>query len=202
MLKFLPDIVIISCTIPALYIYLRGIKSGRTTPVLSTWIFFAFATFLSVVTDFRETGFHGLFSNSYNIIDALGTFLILVFILFQKNTSKKFNKLEKGCLIAVFVIFILWLISGQNILAHLSIQLIMFIAYFPMVTHLWKTKEDKEAISWWANDCFISLVGCINPIINKDLLPIVYGLRSAISTFITVLLILRLKYKIKNEKHI
>lgn len=201
MLKFLPDIAIVILITTYLYIYLSGIKSGRVKPILSTWIFFIFATFLSVVTDFRETGIHGLFANSYNILDALGTFITLAFILFfQKNINKEFNKLEKGCLAAVIIVGMLWFLSGQNILAHLSIQVIMFIAYIPMVFHLWKAKENTESLGMWSLETITSAIGCINPILNKDMLPIVYGFRSFFSTFLIVLLILRLKYKESKSK--
>lgn len=198
MLKFLPDILITIIIATYLLIYLRGIKSGRVKPTLSTWIFFAFAGILSLVTDFRETGVHGLFANSYNILDTSGVFITLAFIfLFQKDINKKFNKLERNCLIAVIIVGILWLISGQNILAHLSVQIIMFISYIPMFAHLWKAKENTESLGMWSLDSVASVLGSINPILNGDLLPIAYGLRSAICTFSTVLLILRIKYKAK-----
>ena len=196
MLKFLPNIALTIIIATYLFIYLKGIKSGKFKPTLSTWIFFAFATFLSVITDFRETGIHGLFANSYNILDAFGTFITLAFILFfQKNINKGFNKLETVCLIGVIAIGIFWLFSGLNVFAHLSIQAIMFIAYIPMVSYLWKAKENTESLGNWSLECLASAIGCINPILNKDLLPMVYGLRSLFSTFLTVLLILRLKYK-------
>lgn len=201
MLKFLPDIVIVICITTYLVIYLSGIKSGRVKPTLSTWIFFAFAGVLSFITDFRETGVQGLFANSYNILDTSGVFITLIFIiLFQKNINKEFNKLEKRCLIAVIIVGILWLLSGKNILAHLSIQVIMLISYLPMFAHLWKVEENTESLSMWSIDSFASFVGCINPIINRDLLPMAYGFRSAFSTFVTVLLILRLKYKKSHGK--
>ena len=195
-LKFLPDIIIFICIATYLVIYLSGIRSGKVKPTLSTWVFFAFAGVLSFITDFRETGAQGLFANSYNILDTSGVFATLIFIvLFQKNINTKFNKLEKWCLVAVIIVGILWLLSGQNVLAHLSIQLILFISYIPMFVHLWKAKENTESLSMWSIDSVASAVGSINPIVNRYLLSTVYGLRSALSTFLTVLLILRLKYK-------
>ena len=194
----MPDIIIFICIATYLVIYLNGIRSGKVKPTLSTWIFFAFAGVLSFITDFRETGVAGLFANSYNILDTSGVFVTLSFIfLFQKNINKKFNKIEKWCLTAVIIIGVLWLLSGQNVLAHLSIQLILLISYIPMFVHLWKANENTESLSMWSIDSLASAVGCIKPILSMDLLPAVYGLRSAVSTFTTVLLILRLKHKAK-----
>jgi hypothetical protein len=71
-----------------------------------------------------------------------------------------------------------------------------------MVWHLWNAKENHESLSMWSIDSFASFVGCINPIIHFDLLPLVYGLRSAFCTFFTVLLVIRLKYKINKTKNL
>lgn len=197
-IKFLPQIIMFLCVLAYTVIYLVGIKNGKVKPVLATWIFFSFATFLSIVTNFKESGVQGLLANSYNLVDTLSVFVICLVIIFKKDSRKVFNKFERWCLGSIIFIFIAWLITGQNILAHLAIQAILIIAYLPTLLQLWKATENTESIGMWSLNCVASSFGLVEPIKTMSFLPIVYGSRSVISTFIVVVLILRLKYKNKS----
>jgi len=197
-IKFLPQIAMVLCVLAYTIIYLVGIKKGKVKPVLATWVFFAFATLLSLVTNFKESGISGLLANSYNLVDTLSVFIICGVILLNKNSRKVFSTFEKRCLGAVVFVFIAWLISGQNILAHLAVQVILVIAYLPTLVQLWKATENTESVGMWSTNCAASLFGLVEPIKTMSLLPIVYGSRSVISTFIVTVLILRLKYKNKS----
>jgi hypothetical protein len=96
----------------------------------------------------------------------------------------------------------MWVASGQNILANILIQIILVIAYLPTVIHLWKSEENTESLSAWSLDFFASIFGMIVPLMVMDLLPLVYGIRSTISTFIIIALILRIKYReIESQKN-
>ncbi len=196
------NIAIVFCVLAYATTYLLGIKNGRVRPVLATWIFITFASILSVITDFAQTGMHGLFLNFYNIVDAVACIIILFTILINKNTRRQFTRFEKNCIIAVTIVFLFWLVSGQNIVAHLAIQVILVIAYFPTVVHLWVSSVNTESIGMWAWDTVASCLGLIEPIGAQALLPIAYGVRSAVSTFTVVLLILRLEYKIKIRRDV
>jgi hypothetical protein len=195
MLTHIPQILMVICIIIYVSIYLVGIKKGSVKPVLATWLFFVLATILSFVTDFRQSGVSGLWADAFNIVDTFATLIIFLVIIFNKNTNKSFNKFEKGCLVAVFAIFILWLASGQNILAHLAIQAILVIAYLPTLIHLWKATENTESLSMWSFDSAASALGTIEPLRIMAFLPLVYGIRAVISTLAVIVLIIRLKYK-------
>lgn len=185
------------CIIIYVSIYLVGIKNGKVKPVLATWLFFVLATILSFVTNFKQTGVSGLFADAFNIVDTFATLIIFLVIIFNKNTNKSFNKFEKGCLTAVFIIFLVWLISGQNILAHLAIQAILIIAYLPTLIHLWKSEKNTESLSMWSFDSTASALGTIEPLRTMALLPLVYGIRAVISTLAVIVLIIRLKIQNK-----
>ncbi|HEV7424174.1 MAG TPA: hypothetical protein VGO21_03210 [Candidatus Paceibacterota bacterium] len=195
MIKFLPEIIISICVISYGIITIVGIQRGTVKPVLASRIFFLLALFLSALTDFRQTGVHGLLSNTFNLVDTLSSFAIVLFTLFHKDTRKKFTKFEKICLGAVIFIFLGWIISKENILAHLSVQVILVIAYLPTLIHLWKSSQNTESLGAWSLDLFASLLSIIEPLRTMDLLPLVYGIRSIISTFAVIILILRIKFR-------
>lgn len=197
MFTFLPQIIMTLCIIAYASIYLVGIRKGTVKPVLATWLFLTLATVLSILTDYKESGISGLLSNAFNIIDTLAVTTIFIVILFRKDSRKTFNKFEKGCLYAVTIIFIAWIVTGQNVLAHLAIQAIMVIAYLPTLFHLWNATENTEALGTWVFDFTASVFGVIEPLKVMAFLPLVYGFRSIISTLAVIVLILRLKYKKK-----
>ena len=195
--NFLIGILITVCIAIYVTIYLVGLFRGYVKPVLATWLFLSFATILSFIMDFRETGMHGVFSNLFNVVDMVAVASVFIIILFRKDTRRTFNTFEKICLGVVLVIFVGWLISGQNIIAHLAIQGILVVAYLPMLVQLWNAKVNTESLGTWSFDCAASVFGLIIPIATHDFLPTVYGVRSVLSTIAVIALILRLKYKNK-----
>jgi hypothetical protein len=194
-MKVFIQITMITCIIVYSSIYLKGIKKGTVKPILATWIFLSAATILSFITDFAESGTSGMLANSFNIIDTIATVFIFSFVLSRKDTRKKFSTFEKVCLGAVILIFLMWLISGLNILAHLAIQFILVVAYLPTFVHLWKSTQNTESLGMWSFDCLASALGTIEPVRVMAFLPLVYGIRSILSTIGVIALILRIKYR-------
>lgn len=175
--------------------YLVGIKRGTVKPVLATWMFFAIATALSFITNYAESGAEGIAANFFNMIDTIATITLFIVILFCKDVRHVFSKFEKICLGAVILIFIGWLLSEQNVIAHLCIQLIMVVAYLPTIVHLWNARKNTESLGMWSFDCLGSWFGIIEPIKSGAFLPLIYVIRSIVSTFAVVVLILRIKYR-------
>jgi len=193
MIKFLPETAMTLCVVGYATIYIAGIKRGKVKPILATRIFLLSAIILSALTNYRQSGIHGLLANGLNVIDTLATLSIFLVTVFHKDTRKKFTGFEKICLSTLIFIFLVWIISGQNILAHLSIQAILVVAYLPTVTHLWKSKKNTESLGAWFLDFVASVLGIMEPLKIMDLLPLVYVIRSIISTFVVIVLILRIK---------
>lgn len=113
----------------------------------------------------------------------------------SKHVRKRLTFFEGWCLGAVVIIFIFWLVSKQNIAAHLSIQAILVTAYLPTFAHLWMTAKNTESLSMWSFDGLASLFGIIEPLRRWDILPLVYTLRSVTSAVVIIVLILRIKYR-------
>lgn len=195
MFKFLPEIGTIVFVAIYFSIYVVGIKKGQVKPVLATWLFLSLATFLSIVTNFRESGVSGLVANTYNIVDTFSVIIITVIILFREDTRFTFTIFEKYCLGAVTFVCLIWLLTGQNILAHLSIQVILVIAYLPTFSHLWKATQNTESLGTWGFNFVASIFGVVEPVRRLDLLPMVYGFRSILCTLAVSLLIVRIKIR-------
>jgi hypothetical protein len=194
MLKFLPQIITVACVAASTFIYMKGIINNTVKPILATRIFLLLAFSLSALTNYNQTGTNGLAANIFNIVDVLSILVTFIAMGFSKNNHRKFTKFEKICLYFVILIFLMWIVSGQNILANILIQIILVIAYLPTVIHLWKSEENTESLGAWSLDFCASIFGMIVPLLVMDLLPLIYGIRSTISTFIIIALILRIKF--------
>ena len=193
--KLLIQLGIVACIAGYACIYIVGIKRGKVKPVLATWLFLALATILSFITNYSESGLSGLLANSYNIIDTIASLLIFSFVFTRKHIRKTFTRFEKGCIGAVIVVFVAWLLSGQNVLAHLCLQAILVIAYLPTLVHLWNAKENTESVTTWSLNAVAAILGVVEPIRMGAILPIVYGVRSILSCIAVVALSLRLDLK-------
>jgi len=189
------QIGIAACIVIYASIYLIGMWRGHVRPVMATWLFFTLATVLSFITDYSQTGTAGLAANSFNIFDTVACTTIFIVTLFQPAVRKQFNTLEKWCIGAVVIVFVCWLLSDQNVLAHLSIQIILFIAYIPTMTHLLHAAHNTESLWSWTFDCLASILGFTVALRTVDLLPLVYTGRSILCTGLVVVLILRLKWR-------
>jgi len=174
---------------------MKGILNNTVKPILATRIFLLLAFLLSALTNYSQTGTNGLAANIFNIVDVLSILVTFIAMGFSKNKHRKFTKFEKICLYLVILIFLMWIVSGQNILANILIQIILVIAYLPTVIHLWRSEENTESLNAWSLDFFASIFGMIVPLLVMDLLPMIYGIRSTISTFAIILLIWRIKFR-------
>lgn len=191
--EYFIQIAIIAFILAYSSIYLISIKRGTVKPVLATWLFISVATILSFVTNFYESGLQGLLANSYNIVDSVASILIFAFVLSRKDIRKNFTSFEKGCLGAVVLVFVAWLLSGQNVLAHLCLQAILVIAYLPTLVHLWNAQTNTESITTWSLNAFAAIFGVIEPVKTGAILPIVYGVRSILSCLAVIILSVRLQ---------
>ena len=197
---FIQGVIIASVAMYA-SIYLSGILRGSVKPVLATWTFLSIATILSFITNFSESGMQGVLANSYNMIDSIATLVIFSVVLCKKGLRKTFTLFEIGCVAAVCLVFIAWIFSGQNVLAHLCLQIILVIAYIPTLVHLWYATEVTEPLSTWSLNVVAALFGLIEPAKSRALLPLAYGIRSIVSCLAIILLTLRLRLRKSRATH-
>lgn len=171
-------------------IYQREIK-----PSLAMWAFFSIAVIMSLKTYLGDENF-SIWDNILNTADILSTVSITVFIYFFGDHSSKFNKFDLGCLFAVIVIILFWLITKNHLVANLLIQSIIVIAYFPVVRRLIISKENTEPFSVWLAMLLAPVFALLS---SKGFLATVYSVRAIICVGLLLLLMLRIEYLYKNK---
>ena len=165
-------------------VYIVQIRRRQISPALAMWVFFSIATIGSLLTYLAE----GDFSPWDNILNSADLFLVLsvaIAILLYGDRSTRFNRFDIGCLIAVVLILIAWIFTRQHVMAHSAIQLILVIAYFPVVKRLWRASRNTEPYVMWVGLMLAPIFALLS---SKGLLATVYAVRSMVGPNLLLLL--------------
>ena len=178
-------VVVINTFILVRYCYL--IIKQRIQPALAMWLFFSIAAGGSLIT-YLSSGDFSLLDNIVNTADILLVVLVTIAIAVFGTKSTKFNPFDTGCLAAVIVICVFWVITRNHIVSHLLIQTIMVIAYFPVVKRLWTSDKNTESYLAWIG---LLLAPCVSLLSSRGMLASVYAIRAIACTSLLLLLMLR-----------
>lgn len=187
------DFSIISVSIINLLIGIRYcilIYKKEIKPALAMWIFFTLAVVMSLIT-YLADGNYSIWDNILNTTDILLVSTVSVFIYIYGDKSSKFNKFDTVCLIAVLLIIVFWIISRNHVITNLLIQLILVIAYFPVIKRLIKSKENTEPFTVWIGMMLAPVFALIS---SKGALATIYSVRAIICVGLLLLLMLRVEY--------
>jgi hypothetical protein len=175
------------------FVYL--IKKRQIQPALAMWIFFSLAIATSLITYLKE-GNHGVLENILNSTDLILAGSVTIAILLYGDKSTRFNKFDLICLGLVIVIMIFWFMTGAHFITNLLIQLILVIAYFPVINRMVTKGKNTESFSGWIGMLFAASISLIS---LEGTLAFIYSYRAIIS--VTILLSIMLYFEIKNKLH-
>jgi len=184
-------IIVVAINLFILVRYCWLIWKKRIKPALAMWVFFSIAVGGSLVT-YLSSGDYSLFDNIVNTSDLVLVVIVSVFIFIFGDRSTRFNRFDIGCLVAVLGIVAFWLISQHHFVSHVSIQVILVIAYFPVISRLWKSSKNTESFAAWIG---LFLTPCISLLSSKGILATIYSLRAIISTSVLLALMVRAEMK-------
>lgn len=162
----------------------------KIKPALAMWIFFTIAVAISLATYLKSDTF-SLLDNILNTTDLALTAIVSVAIFLFGDYTTRFSRFDKGCLIAVLVILLFWFITKNHVATHMLTQLILVIAYFPVISRLWKTRENSESFLIWLGMLLAPVLSLLS---SKGILATVYSVRAIVCITILLLLMLRVEY--------
>lgn len=160
------------------------IRRGAIRPALAMWIFFAVAVAGSLFTYLAE-GDYTPWDNILNAADLLLCTYVAVIIAAFGDATTRFNRFDRGCLVAVVLIMAFWALTRQHAAANLLIQSILVIAYFPVVARLWRSHGSTESFAVWSA---LLLAPIFSLLSSEGTLAAVYALRAIVSTSLLMVL--------------
>ena len=180
-------VTIIIIVIMVRYILLLVRKEIK--PALAMWLFFSVAIFMSMIT-YRYEGGYGFLDNIMNTVDLIYVSTVCVAIFIFGDKSSKFTSFDKGCLGAVLLILIFWVFTRNHWVTNILMQLIMVIAYFPVIKRLVDSRENTEPFSVWIGMLLAPSIALIS---SKGTLATIYSVRAIICVSILLLLMVRIE---------
>lgn len=169
--------------------YLVLLIKKKIKPALAMWLFFSLAVSMSLITYLKE-GNYGFWDNALNTADLFLTIFVTILIFIVGDKSTKFNKFDLVCLGFVGIIVIFWIITQNHLVTNLGIQLILIIAYFPVVKRMLTAKENTESFFIWI---LLMIAPFISLVSSKGALATVYAVRAILCTGLLLLLMFRIE---------
>jgi hypothetical protein len=185
-------VIIIILLIMVRYIWLLVKKEIK--PALAMWMFFSVAIVMSIIT-YLSDGDYGFLDNIMNTADMIYVVTICIAIIIFGDKSSKFTRFDKGCLIAVLIIVVFWIFTQNHKITNVLMQIILVIAYFPVIKRLLDSKENTEPFSVWIGMLLAPSIALIS---SRGILAKIYSIRAIIC--ISILLLLMLWIEILNKK--
>ena len=169
--------------------YVGLIRHRKIQPALAMWVLFTIAVAGSLVTYLSEAA-HGPLDNILNTSDMVLVVSVTVAILLFGDKTSRFTRFDLGCLAAVAAILVFWAFTREHAAAHLAIQTILVIAYFPVVKRIWNTDKNTEPFAAWIAMLLAAALALLS---SKGVLATVYAARAVACTSLLLLLMIRAK---------
>jgi len=154
------------------------------------WLFFTIAVGIYLATYLKSENF-SLMDNILNTTDLALTLIVSVTIYFFGDHSSRFSRFDKACLLAVMVILLFWFVTKNHVITHTLTQSILVIAYFPVISRLWQTRENGESFVIWIGMLLAPVLSLLS---SKGILATIYSVRAIVCILILLILMLRVEY--------
>jgi hypothetical protein len=148
--------------------YLRATLRGETRPNRATWLIFAVAAGIAVVSSWAA-----------GARVTLGVPLIyavcctVVFLIALRRGEGGWSRLDRACLAGAVVGVGLWVVTGQPLLAIIACCIIDAAGAVPTVVKAWRDPAGEDGVSWilWLAAAALNIAQVREPIAAELLYP-------------------------------
>lgn len=175
--------------------YIWLLHKKRISPSLAMWVFFTLAVTMSLLTYLKEGNF-GFWDNVLNTTDLVLVLSVSMAIFIKGDKQSRFNRFDWWCLLMVGCIMVYWYFSQNHMVSNLAIQLVLVIAYFPVIKRMLRSKSNTEPFVVWIAMMLAPLISLLS---SKGTLATIYAVRAFICTALLLLLMLRVEWMNRNE---
>jgi hypothetical protein len=152
---------------------------GPIEPALATWLIFAVATTLSLVSYLKHNdGLQPFVANAANRWDPIIVWAVVGCILFAPKSDKSIHMFDLACLIASSLIMFFWWATRKSrraaLFANLSVQVIMVAGYLPTFHKLVVGQRNTESFFTWGFNLLVGVLFLVSPVRRRDWLSVAY----------------------------
>lgn len=185
---------IISVSLINLFILLRYVYllyKKAIEPALAMWVFFSLAVGMSLVT-YLSSGEFSFWDNILNTTDLIMVILVSLAIFFMGDKNSRFTSFDKFLLMLVGLIILFWVFTQQHWISNILIQMVLVIAYIPVIKRMSVSRKNTEPFSVWIALMIAPVISLLSS--GGDLASI-YAIRAIACTGILLLLMVRVELK-------
>ena len=173
--------------------YLILIATGKTTPVLTTWLLYSIAVTLAYWTYKRSSTKANFRTNVANAMDVCVMWCVFFTLLLTGNYEFEINWVVILCLYALVPIFVVWKNGDRHEITNNVLNVLMVVAVLPMINHLWHVAKNTEPWFIWSLVVLTNIVALIPPYADSDRLAKRYAIRALLCASVVLALIIRLE---------
>lgn len=188
-------VVLTSSSFTCIYVY--QIYKHKIFPMLSMWIIFLHGVGLSFVT-YIISEKNDFSSGVLNIIDLVNVVIVIIAILIWGKKGIYFKPFDKWYLIAVGLIIIYGIITGDAWNSNILTQILISIGYFPTIHALLKNKVNTESFMAWGVSLLASILALYPALVGGNFLAVLYVVRAI--SFISILLVIMIYCEFRKKK--
>ena len=182
--------------------YVRRASKHETDPVLVTFILMALNMGLAAWmywTNPRKS-FDGNIGVTGGIVNVLTILIGLIVVKKRDGTLAKltFTRFQIGCIQASGLVFLIWLLTNEPLIAYSLVQCIALIAYAATAKRLWSAPKITEPLFFWVCIFLANLSAIVPAYVKRDPFSYIYLGRAIPSTAFMLYLILRIKRRMKS----
>ena len=126
--------------------YLKQLVEGSSTPNPATWFIWASVGIINSITYFY-TAREELFQFLTTAVAAMGLCIIFIYALYRGRIGKV-ELTEKVSFLLAAVVMVIWRVSGDPVMANLSLQVVYFVSFIPTVKGLLEHRLKEKPLPW------------------------------------------------------
>jgi hypothetical protein len=116
-------------------------------------------------------------------------------LLYEKRLNVGITKFHWITIVSSIIVLFFWFITKDNFTAYILLQVSALIGYIPVIDKLLKAKRNFDSMIFWTSIFLSTLVASYAAWERNDIESWIYIGRAVPSTFIVIVLMIRLKLK-------
>ena len=178
--------------------YCYQILREKVHPPPATFIILSFTFPLAFYMYTQNLGWS--FTANIGLTTAIASvWIVAAFLLtklsFQKKLHIEINIFQRITILVSVLILVFWLITKDQLISYVLLQVSALISYIPVIKNLWKAERNRDSIIFWGSLFLSTCVASYAAYERNDIQSWIYIARAIPSTITVLVLMIRIELK-------